>query len=217
MANPVNQGSTRRRYKSTRRAAQAAETANIVIRAAGELFTTSGYAATSIDAIAARAEVSPETVYRHFGSKRALLLRWLDTAVVGDDQPVPLAERPEVDVLRAEPDRARRAEMVAMAVRRIHERSVDAVTVLAAAAETDEEMAQIWADYRQRGRQDTAATFAILTADTAIAAGIDGAEAWQSFDVACSPEVYRLLTGAHHWTGEQYERWLIRSIESVLE
>ncbi len=216
MSKVVNRPAARRRYSSTRRAAQAAETANLVIRAAGELFSTAGYAATSVDAIAGRAEVSPETVYRHFGSKRALLLRWLDTAVVGDDQPVPLLAR-GLDQFRAEPEPGRRAGLLATSIRQIHERSIAAVTVLAAAAEADEEMAQIWDEYRERGRRDTAATFKILAEGATVAAEIDATEAWQTFDVASSPEVYRLLTRIHHWSAEQYERWLVRTIRSLLE
>jgi AcrR family transcriptional regulator len=215
MAKSVNQPATRRRYDSTRRAAQAAETANLVIRAAGELFSTAGYAGTSVEAIAVRAGVSAETVYRHFGSKRALLLRWLDAAIVGDDEPVPLLER-GLDQLRAVPEPARRAQLLATSIRQIHERSIAAVTVLGAAAETDEEMAQVWDEYRERGRKDTAAAFGILTADATLAAGIDATVAWQTFDVASSPEVYRLFTGIHRWDAERYERWLVRTMRSLL-
>jgi AcrR family transcriptional regulator len=66
--------------------------------------------ATTIGAIAARAGVSPETVYAAFGNKRSLLAGLLDVAVAGDDAPVPVLERtaPVYEVLRgaaaAEPE-----------------------------------------------------------------------------------------------------------------
>ena len=44
-----------------------------VVVAAHELFVQDGYAATSIRAIAARARVSEQTVYRLFGTKAGLL------------------------------------------------------------------------------------------------------------------------------------------------
>lgn len=43
-----------------------------ILDAAEELFVSSGYETASVDAIAARAEVSKRTVYDHFGDKRAL-------------------------------------------------------------------------------------------------------------------------------------------------
>jgi TetR/AcrR family transcriptional regulator, mexJK operon transcriptional repressor len=50
------------------------------ILAAGQaLFLTNGYQGTSVDQIAARAEVSKQTVYKHFGDKRELLF-----AIVND-------------------------------------------------------------------------------------------------------------------------------------
>ncbi|SFS74683.1 TetR/AcrR family transcriptional regulator [Saccharopolyspora flava] len=54
----------RRRRTEMKRAA--------ILDAAEELFVSEGFEVTSVDAIAARAEVSKRTVYDHFGDKRAL-------------------------------------------------------------------------------------------------------------------------------------------------
>jgi hypothetical protein len=59
-----------------------------------ELFLTQGYAATTIDAIAAAAHVSRRTVFNAVGGKVVLLKLALEWAIVGDDEPVPLADRP---------------------------------------------------------------------------------------------------------------------------
>ena len=45
--------------------------------------------------VAADAGVSTETLYSHFSSKRRLLDTVIDIAVVGDDRPLAVAERPE--------------------------------------------------------------------------------------------------------------------------
>ena len=45
--------------------------------------------------VAAAAGVATETVYSYFPSKRALFQAVADLAVVGDDQPIALAERAE--------------------------------------------------------------------------------------------------------------------------
>jgi AcrR family transcriptional regulator len=65
-----------------------------VLRAARELFIARGYPATTIEEIAGRAGVSKPTVFAAVGSKQAILKQLRDIAVAGDDEPVPVAERP---------------------------------------------------------------------------------------------------------------------------
>ena len=84
----------KRQYSSTLRARQAAGTKAQVLAAAAELFQESGWSGTTVAAIAQRAEVAVETVYSGFGSKKQVLRAVVDFAVVGDADPVPLAERP---------------------------------------------------------------------------------------------------------------------------
>jgi AcrR family transcriptional regulator len=63
----------RRSYESPRRTEQARATRVAVLDAARDLFVGRGFVATTVQAIADRAGVSPETVYAAFRSKRALL------------------------------------------------------------------------------------------------------------------------------------------------
>ncbi|OBF40711.1 TetR family transcriptional regulator [Mycobacterium sp. ACS1612] len=54
----------------------------LTILAAGrDLFLSNGYQGTSVDQIAAAAEVSKQTVYKHFGDKHELLLAIVDGAL----------------------------------------------------------------------------------------------------------------------------------------
>jgi AcrR family transcriptional regulator len=86
---------TKRAYSSHRRAEQAARTRSDVLAAAVELFGELGWARTTMNAVADRAQVSVETVYKTFGSKRNLLKAAMDFAIVGDDEAIVLADRPE--------------------------------------------------------------------------------------------------------------------------
>ena len=63
-----------------------------------------GYAATTIEAISDLSDVPPATVYRLFSSKLGILKALLDVSIAGDDQAVPLADRPHVRALLADPD-----------------------------------------------------------------------------------------------------------------
>ena len=96
----------KRSYTSSRRQQQAAETRLSILEAARALFAERGYSSTTIEAIAQAAGVAPETVYAAFGNKVTLLQRLVETTLVGDEEPIPLAERPFVRAALAEPDQA---------------------------------------------------------------------------------------------------------------
>ena len=76
----------RRKYDSARRAEQARQTRGAIIEAAQRLFLRAGFAATTIAAIAAEAQVSAETIYKAFGGKPGLVRaiatrRWAERAL----------------------------------------------------------------------------------------------------------------------------------------
>ncbi len=96
----------KRSYTSSRRQQQAAETRLSILEAARALFAERGYSSTTIEAIAQAAGVAPETVYAAFGNKVTLLQRLVETTLVGDEEPIPLAERPFVRAALAETDQA---------------------------------------------------------------------------------------------------------------
>ncbi len=100
---PVN---PQRSYDNTRRAAQARRTRREVLDAAHRLLLDQGYAGTTISAVARRAGVSVETIYKAFGTKGALVKEVYDVTLVGGDEPVPLRSRPEFQAMVAEPDHA---------------------------------------------------------------------------------------------------------------
>jgi TetR/AcrR family transcriptional regulator, mexJK operon transcriptional repressor len=52
-----------------------------ILSAGHDLFLSNGYQGTSVDQIAASAEVSKQTVYKHFGDKQELLLAIVNTAL----------------------------------------------------------------------------------------------------------------------------------------
>src|SRR5579871_244008 len=68
----------KRRYFSPTRREQAGATRLAIVRAARQLFAQRGYAATTIEAIAAATGVAVQTVYATLGSKRAILVALID-------------------------------------------------------------------------------------------------------------------------------------------
>src|SRR5262249_59792052 len=93
-----------RSYDSSRRQEQARQSRAAVLQEARRRFLADGFASTTVGAIADGADVSVETVYKAFGNKAGLLKAVFDVAAVGDDEPVPLAEREMVVAIKAESD-----------------------------------------------------------------------------------------------------------------
>ncbi|MEP6631062.1 MAG: TetR/AcrR family transcriptional regulator [Lapillicoccus sp.] len=79
----VNGPPARRRYDASGRRARSAESRAGVLAAARHRFLTDGYGATTVTAVAADAHVSPESVYKWFGSKAGLLRAVWERALAG--------------------------------------------------------------------------------------------------------------------------------------
>src|SRR3989442_13552306 len=90
----VERVKTKRRYESPLRRAQAAATRREILEAAQRLFEQRGYAATTMAAIAAEANVALKTVYVTFDSKSGVLRRLWNLLLPGDEGDTPVADRP---------------------------------------------------------------------------------------------------------------------------
>ena len=206
----------KRPYDNSRRQAQARATRQAVIESAKRLFTDHGYPATTIEAVADAADVPLPTVYRLFGSKRALLTAVLDTSLGGDDQPIAFADRPAVRAARAEPDPVAMLGAFARIVRELMDRSSAIQHVLATAAQVDAEAAELLAEIRRQRHTGQSRIVAALDARSALDPGLDTAEAADIVYALLSPEVHRILTVERGWPADRYERWIARSLATLL-
>jgi len=206
----------KRRYDNSRRQAQARATRLRVIEAAQRMFTEYGYPATTIEAIAEAADVPLPTVYRLFGSKRALLTAVLDTSLGGDDQPVAFADRPAVRAARAEPDPVKMVSAFARIVRELMERSSAIQHVLATAAQVDPDAAGLLAEIRWQRHTGQSRIVAALAGRGALDPSLTRAEAADIVYALLSPDVHRILTVERGWPADRYERWIARSLASLL-
>src|SRR5512144_29662 len=102
-----------RKYDSSHRQAQARQTRLQIAEAARDLFFGRGYAGTTIEAIAERAGVAPETIYATFKNKRNVLSFVFDIAIGGDDEEVRLLDRPDPQAILKETDQQRQLTLFA--------------------------------------------------------------------------------------------------------
>ena len=200
----------KRSYSSARREAQARETRRAILDAAHDLFVATGYAATTIQAIADAAGVAVQTVYAVFVNKRELLRQLIERTIAGDDEPLPITERAASSSIAAEPDARRRAEMDAALSRSIIERIAPIVRVAAEAAASDPELAAMMDVVKAARRQEMTVSAGILAGPDGLR--VDPEEAAATLYVLYSPQVADMLIGDYGWSLDRYEKWLARMI-----
>jgi AcrR family transcriptional regulator len=186
----------------------------MIIDAARRLFLRSGYSKTSASRIAREAGVAPETVYANFGTKRAILAVVLDMASVGHDTPSALVDWPEL--VRSEPDPARKVELLAVVCRAIYERSSAILDVVRAAADSEPQIAQLLRQNQQHRLAAQANIIGQLVDTRALRPGVTVEEATDLYRIVASPEVYGLLVRDRGWDPAQYEDWVFRTLCRVL-
>jgi AcrR family transcriptional regulator len=199
-----------------RRRERARATRRRVLEAARTLFVERGYVATTIDAIAERADVSSETIYATFGTKRSLLSELVDVSIAGDDAAVPILGRDWVQTIRAEPDRRLRLRMLAARGRSILERRADVDEVIRGAASADPDIAAL----RDLGKAQRFAGqrefLRIVVGATDLRAGLDLETAADILYAIGSPETYRLLVVDRGWSAARFELWYGDALERLL-
>ena len=202
--------------RGTRRAEQARATRRRIIDQAARLFAEQGYAATTLDQIAAAADVAVQTVYFHFRNKATVLKEVVDVLAAGDDEPVPLLDRPWVRRMRDDPDGARALATWLHNTRAIFGRVAPVMKIVRDAAGSDPQMAAQWqANLAQR----YAAQLAVIQqlADKgALRPELTVDRAADIVFCLVSFEVYLLLTAERGWTPAQWERWITATLTAAI-
>jgi AcrR family transcriptional regulator len=202
-------------YDNSSRAAAARATRTKVLAAARDAFLTTGYAATTIRAVAEAAGVSQETVYKRFGSKARLLKDVYDVAMAGDDEPIPVGDRAEAMALREARTPAEAAAAYGRLARALTERAGPVMRLVLSARGGDPDLDAFVATVD--AERLTGATFAVR--DWAgrgwLAPGLDVERARDQLWTLNSPAVW-LLLGERGWSGEDYEAWLAGALRALL-
>lgn len=207
---------TKRKYDSSRRRQQARQTQRQIVNAARELFITFGYAGTTIEAIAQKANVAVETVYASLTNKRNILARVVDVSITGDDEPIPLLERPQIKAVEAEHDPKLQIQMFANQMSEIMSRVAPLFQVMRAVAKTDAEISQVLNDLLNGRLQGMGHFVRALAQFGSLRQGLDEDTTIETVWTLTSAEVYNLLTQDRGWRSEQYEHWLAEMLTRIL-
>jgi len=206
----------RKRYASQVRDEQARRTRRAIVTAAHDLFLARGYAATTIDGVAEAAHVSRSTVFNSVGGKVALLKLALDWAIVGDDEPVALGDRPAIKAILAESDPRAALMLWVQTSTEIAARATPLVEVLTAAADIDPAAAKLLAE--THGNRMTGATLFIrfLASLDGLATGMTEQRAAELCWALTGGQLYRMLVTQSGWSTSDFTRWLSGSLAAAL-
>lgn len=205
-----------RAYHSPARKEQARRTRRAVVDAARDLFVERGYAATTVDAVAEAAGVSRKTVFSAVGGKGTLLKLAIDWALVGDDEPVPMAERAGVRRIEATTDPKEAIALWAALIAEVVGRVSELYPVLISAADVDPEARELL-EHSLRERRVGAGEFvAHLARIGGLRTGLDPEVAADICWLYMDAGLHERLVGDRGWPHERYQRFLADAVTAAL-
>ncbi len=211
--NPVNK---KRRYASPRRQQQAEATRAAILDAARELFTEKGWSATTITAIARSAAVAPETIYAHFGNKRAIVQAMVVAAMRGGEPGVPMMEQAERRRVHGQTDPDAMIEAFAADLAGLVSRVAPVLGAIRGAAETDDEMRELYLDLHAARRRNLGTFVERLKAIGGLRDGLDVETATTHVWSLGSPELFLLWTGVAGAEREAFRDWFAAALKRLL-
>ena len=194
--------------EGTARQARTRRTRAAVVDAARALFLERGYGTTTIEAISDRSDTPQATVYRLFSSKLGILKAVIDVSIVGDDDAVAMADRPQVRELLSDRDPKNQLAGFAALLRAVMARAASVHRILADAARSDEDAGSLLAEIARQRQEGQRRIARALARSRSLRPGLRERDAADLIHALASPDVYGLLVFDRGWSGDRYEKWL---------
>jgi TetR/AcrR family transcriptional regulator, regulator of autoinduction and epiphytic fitness len=198
------------------RAERARQTRRRMIDSARELFVSQGYAATTMEQIAADAGVAVQTVYYTFKTKGQLLIEVVEVTATGEDVPVPPAQRAWVQEMFSAPTAQR---VLALGIEHgtaIYERAAVLWPAIAAAALADAYVDRYWRGVAANRRGGQRAMVTRIAELGGLCPELDVERATDLAVVLAGHDVYRGLVQEAGWTVSAYKAWLFTTLVQQL-
>jgi AcrR family transcriptional regulator len=187
-----------------------------IISAATDLFVRDGYGPVSIETIAESAGVSRATVFNAVGGKASVLRAAYNVAIVGDDEPVPLPERPWARPVREAPDARTLLIRYAHMVSIIDARVAGLYEVLRGAAGADPEVRAHWDEIRRERRVGAANVVAMVKQRGPLRPRLRAPAAADIVFVLIDPGLYHQFVDEQGWKRSAFEAWLSETLQAQL-
>src|SRR5215472_12399168 len=169
-----------------RRQKRARQTRRSILAAAHELFVRQGYARTTVQQIADQADV----------------------AVAGDDEPVPVSERPFVQAIAEADDPRAKMRIFARHLREAGERVASVLSVIESAAATDSQIADLWRELQDQRLHGMTLAARGFQEQGALRPGLSVGRAADILWLYTGPWAYRSFVSERGWSLDEYEAWI---------
>lgn len=205
-----------RGYRSPRREEQVRHTRQRILAAAAAQFRARGYGGTTVRAVAADAGVAIPTVELAFGTKARLLKAVIDAATAGDDQPVPMLERPWAARARATKDATAFLAVFAQQLVDSARRAAGLAAAAFDAAPGDPDVALIAAQLAAQREVMAAWVVDGVARRASLRTGMSRHDAIDTVWVLMDPTMFCRLTRDRGWSAARFQRWFTDGLTRLL-
>ena len=160
--------------------------------------------------------MSPESIYKTFGTKAALAKAVFDIVIAGDDEPMPVAKRPEADAIRAESDVRRKIDMYAHGLARRVQRSAWVQILVRDGRHVHDELVPVWNQLLAEALTGMTGLGKHLLDTGQLRPGIRVNEVRDVLWNYIAVDHYERLVLARGWSRERYADWLSRAIAAAI-
>ncbi len=206
----------KRQYTSKRRTAAAVQTKKNILQAADRLFRKNGWSGTTIAAIAGEASVSSETIYSVFSNKRSIIRDLIIGTVRRGEPDIPVVEQDRPREVFALRDAGARMDMFCRDIADVLSRVAPLMAIVRTAADTEEELAELYLSL-QAGRRQNLLRFAqALQANGNLRDGLDVESATDILWRLASPELFELMSRVEKTDASAFAAWLAAMAKQLL-
>ena len=203
--------------KPPRRLRRGTDTRRLVEEAAARLFTSDGYTATTMQAIASQAGVHVQTIYLAYGTKSALLAACAARLVAGDDDPeTHPGERRWAREVTAESDPHAKLVRYVRHIADVSPRITPLIDVLRATAPAEPEVGAFLAQMEQGRREGPRQLLGLGVAAGTWRPGLTADKVADIVFAIASPDTLRALIERCGWTRAAAEALIVRALEREL-
>jgi AcrR family transcriptional regulator len=213
---PATRDRPARRYRSPLREQQARRTRARIITAAARRLLERGYAGTTMRAVAADADVALPTVELAFGTKARLLKAVIDTAIAGDDEPVPMLAREWAARAESMTGAAEFAAACAQQLTVSAQRAAGLTLVALEAARIDEDISAVATQLMAQREVMAAWMVDGLRRRSSLRDGLDRDTAIGAVWALMDPALFCRLTGDRRWSAAGFRDWFADALVRLL-
>jgi hypothetical protein len=140
----------------------------------------------------------------------------VELSVGGDEEPVPVLQRPGPQVARRETDQRRQLRLFAHGVEEIMARMSPIFEIMRTAAKTEPDIADLLRHLLDERLQNMIRFVEWVAANGPLRGDLAIEAAGETVWMLTSAEVYHLLTVHRGWSSDHYEQWLADTLITLL-